>query len=372
MIKTNMAEVEYHLSDRSVRWLVNALQTYQLKVSKHQRHAGVWTLDYKQKFIDSMKRGHPCPLVLIYQDEAGTFWLEDGLQRLTTIRTFIADNFGELTTGQKFSDWSEVERQLFEHKKLPVLIYSNANSQTRVEIFDRFQNGSPLRPGERLNSLGETELVTMTRRLLLADIAEDGSVVRGEYYDRLCNVLGHLRIGDDDKRYTQLLDMVAIMNGVAHGFVGESKGISKKYLDLRDNLTVRINVAEVCRVLDELLWIFEEARRRNPTEDRVKLGIYRNPGNFIGPIVYSLKMFPTEWNRLRDGWVDVLVRFSQTASRADMKAFLHSPTTGLLRGLSKARSWNNDRWRFIYENAFNIPHTNPAPVDDGDETDDTE
>lgn len=365
-------EVEYHLSDRSVRWLVNVLQTYQLKISKHQRHAGVWTLDYKQKFIDSMKRGHPCPLVLIYQDEAGTFWLEDGLQRLTTIRTFINNEFGELSTGQKFSDWSEVDRQLFEHKKLPVLIYSNADIRTRVLIFDRFQNGSPLKPGERLNSLGETELVSMTRRLLLADIAEDGSVVRGEYYDRLCNVLGHLRIGDDDKRYTQLLDMVAVMNGVAHGFVGESKGISKKYLDLRDNLTIRINVAEVCRVLDEVLWIFEEAHRTVPTDDKGKLAVFRNPGNFIGPIVYSLKMFPTDWDRLRAGWVDVLTRFAQTPSKMEMKSFLHSPETGLLRGLSKARSWNNDRWRFIYENAFNIPHANPAPMDDGDETDGTE
>jgi hypothetical protein len=55
-----------------------------------------------------------------------------------------------------------------------------------------------------------------------------------------------------------------------------------------------------------------------------------------------------------------------------MKAFLHNPETGLLRGVSKARSWNNERWRFIYENAFNIPHANPLPLDDGDETDDTE
>jgi hypothetical protein len=365
-------EVEYHLSDRSVRWLVNALQTNQLKVSKHQRHAGVWVLDYKQKFIDSMKRGHPCPLVLIYQSDDGTLWLEDGLQRLTTIRTFLNDEFGELASGQKFSDWCEVHRQLFEHKKIPVMIYSNADALTRVLIFDRFQNGSPLKPGERLNSLGETALVTMTRRLLLADIDDDGNVVRGDYYDRLCSILGHIRIGDDDKRYTQLLDMVAVMNGMANGFVDGSKGISKKYVDLRDNLATAINEEEVRRVIDELLWIFEEARRRYPMDDRVKIGVYRNPGNFIGPIVYSLKMFPGDWERLRNGWIDVIIRFAQTPSRPAMKAFLHNPETGLLRGVSKARSWNNERWRFIYENAFNIPHANPLPLDDGDETDDTE
>jgi hypothetical protein len=364
-------EVEYHLSDRSVRWLVNALQMNQLKISKHQRHAGVWTLDVKQKFIDSMKRGHPCPLVLIYQSDDGTLWLEDGLQRLTTIRTFLTNEFGELMTEQKFSDWPDLDRQLFEHKKIPVLIYSNADARTRVLIFDRFQNGSPLRPGERLNSLGDTELVNMTRRLLLADIDEEGAVVRGDYYDRLCTALGHLRIGDDDKRYTQLLDMVAVMNGMAHGFVNSHKGISKKYVDLRDDLTTPINEAQTRRVVDELLWIFEEARRRYPLDDRVKLGVYRNPGNFIGPIVYSLKTFPTEWDRLRAGWVDCMVRFAQTPSKMEMKTFLHAPETGLLRDVGKARSWNNSRWQVIYENAFNLPRTQQF-VDDGDDSDGTE
>ena len=359
-------EVDYHLSDRSVRWLSNALQNNQMKVSKHQRHAGVWILDVKQKFIDSMKRGHPCPLVLIYQDEDGVFWLEDGLQRLTTIRTFINNEFGELT-GQKFSDWPDLDRQLFEHKKIPVLIYSNADARTRVMIFDRFQNGSPLRPGERLNSLGDTELVTMTRRLLLADVEEDGTVVRGEYYDRLCNVLGHLRIGDDDKRYTQLLDMVAVMNGMAHGFVDGHKGVSKKYVDLRDDLTTPINEASVRALIEQMLWIFEEANRRYPTEDRVKKMTYRNPGNFIGPIVYSLKMYPDEWDRLKDGWVETLVRFAQSNTRD----FLHSRTTGLLRGVSGARSWNNDRWDIIYKTAFNIPHHVIAAADD-DDSDGTE
>lgn len=366
--QNNFNEVDYHLSDRSIRWLATALSNNQMKVSKHQRHAGVWTIDVKQKFVDSMKRGHPCPLVLIYQDGTGTLWLEDGLQRVTTISSFMNNEFGELT-GQKFSDWSDLHRQLFEHKKIPVLIYSNADARTRVLIFDRFQNGSPLRPGERLNSLGDTDLVNMTRRLLLADIQDDGSVVRGEYYDRLCGVLGHLRIGDDDKRYTQLLDMVAVMNGIAHGFVDGHKGISKKYIDLRDDLTTPINEEQVRGTIDHLLWIFEEARRRYPTDNRVKLGVYRNPGNFIGPIVYSLKMFPTRVEELREGWVDTIVRFAQDP---DTRSFLHDPETGLLRGLSKARSWNNSRWQYIYENAFNIPHQTPELLEDGYLSDETE
>lgn len=378
-------EVDFHITERSIRWLASALRLRNLKVAKHQRHAGVWKDEYKKQFIDSLKKGHPCPMILIYQDEDGVMWLEDGLQRLTTLNQFMNDVFGELKTEQKFSEWSDLDRQLFEHKKLPVLIYSNASPQTRVVIFDRFQNGSPLKPGERLNSLSDTVLVNTTLRLLLADKDDTGNVVLGEYYPRLCSVLGHLRILDDDKRYTQLLDMVAVMNGMAHGFVVDktkyepekwpkNAGITKKYEDdLRPNLMLPIDEGEVRILIECLLYIFEEARRRYPTDDRNKLTVYRNPGNFIGPIVYSLKMFSRDWQRLRDGWIDVIVKFAQTASKDEMKDFLYNDQSGLLRGLSKARSWNNVRWQFIYENAFNIPHAGPpGGEDDGDESDDTE
>jgi len=365
-------EVEYHTTEYSIRWIASALRLRNIKVSKHQRHAGVWTPDVKQKFIDSLRRGHPCPMILIYQDEDGMMWLEDGLQRLTTISEFMNDSFGELNTETKFSEWPDVTRQLFEHKKLPVLIYSNADAETRVLIFDRFQNGSPLKPGERLNSLGDTVLVSTTRRLLLVDKDEDGRIVVGAYYPRLCEVLGNLRVFDDDKRYTQLLDMVAVMNGIAHGFVDGNKGISKKYYDLRPNLVKPMNETQVRVLIENLLGIFEEARRRHPTDDRNKLTIYRNPGNFIGPIVYSLKMFPDDMERLRNGWIDVIVRFAQTPTKAEMKDFLYDSQFGLLRGVSKARSWNNDRWQYIYENAFNLPHEQREVVEDGDESDGTE
>ena len=370
MAEQNNQEVDFTISERSIRWLASALRLRNLRVAKHQRHAGVWKLENMQKLIDSLKKGHPCPLILIYQDDDGVHWLEDGLQRLTTIQKFIGDEFGELLTGRKFSEWSEVDRQLFEHKKLPVLSYSNANPQTRVVIFDRFQNGSPLKPGERLNSLGDTILVTKTRQLLYVDKDEEGNEIEGEYLSRLEDVLGHIRRENEDKRYSQLLDLVAVFHGIAHGFVG--KGISKKYNDLRDSLHLAINEQTVRQVIEAMLYIFEEARRRYPTDDKVKLGVYRNPGNFIGPIVYSLKQFPDDWDRLRVGWIDVIERFARTATKDAMKDFLYDPEVGLLRGVSKARSWNNTRWQVIYENAFNIPHANPMAVDDGDESDDTE
>lgn len=360
-----MDHVEFHLSERTIRVLINLFRTGRLRVAKHQRQAKAWNLQYKQKFVDSLKRGHPCPLVLIYEDEDGQMWIEDGLQRISTLAAFLGDEFQELDNGPKYSDWTAHSRDLFELYKLPVLLYSNADQMTRVTIFDRFQNGSPLRVGERLNALGHTDLVTMTRKLLLAEKRDDGTMILGDYYDRLCNVFGPMKIGEDDKRYTQLCEMTAVMNGLAHGFL-DNPGISKKYEDLRGQILKPIDEESVRKVLDRVLSIFEDARTREPTDDKRKLTMLRNPGNFLGPIVYSLKMYPDEWDRLSDGWTDVLVRFARDTD------VLKNKDTGLLKDLSGARSWNNTRWRMIYENAFNIPHDGTYNSVDDDDDDSTE
>jgi hypothetical protein len=357
-----MDHVEFHLSERTIRVLINLFRSGRLRVAKHQRQAKAWNLQYKQKFVDSLKRGHPCPLVLIYEDGDGQFWIEDGLQRISSLSAFMGDEFPELENGSKYADWTPHARDLFELYKLPVLLYSNADQMTRVMIFDRFQNGSPLRVGERLNALGHTDLVSMTRKLLLADKNDDGITVVGEYYARLCAVLGPLKIGEDDKRYSQLCEMTAVMNGLAHGFL-DNPGISKKYEDLRGQILRPIDEASVRTVLDKVLTIFEEARRERPLDDKRMLTMLRNPGNFLGPIVYSLKMYPTEWDRLSAGWTDVLVRFARDPE------VLKNKDTGLLKDLSGARSWNNTRWRMIYENAFNIAHSGLDPVDSNDHSD---
>lgn len=358
-----MDQVSYNITEYAISILISWFISNRLKVAKHQRQSKIWPILYKQRFIDSNKKQHPCPLILIYEDEQGQKWLEDGLQRISTINSFMNDEFGEENSNIKYSEWTEGMKESFKKHKLPVLLYSNADQITRVMIFDRFQNGSPLKEGERLNSLGYTILVTTTRHLLLADKDEDGTLVTGKYYNRLCSVLGEIKYGENDNRYKQLCEFTALMNGIAHGFINKP-GISKKYNDLRETLFDHIDEDKACEIIEALLMILENAKTVEPIDDKKRLGLLRNPGNFLAPIVYSLSMNPRErWNEITTKWTNVIIDFARNPE------MLTNKETGLLKDMNAARSWNNVRWINICRNA-NIPlptyYTNALSEDEDD------
>jgi uncharacterized protein with ParB-like and HNH nuclease domain len=70
----------------------------------------VWTLEEKQKLIDSILKKYPIPAILIAEkeDKQGAFEIIDGLQRLHAILSFIETSFnttdGKLFQFGKLSD----------------------------------------------------------------------------------------------------------------------------------------------------------------------------------------------------------------------------------------------------------------------------
>lgn len=369
-----MASIEFNSSTRSIKDLVASRKSDRIKVPKHQRHS-VWNEKNRAKFVDSCKKGLPFPTILIYQDEDGVGWLEDGLQRITTLSDFMDDKFKD-EDGEKFSEWSEVKQRLFEKYAAPTLTYSGATEIQRVEIFDRFQNGSPLRTGERLHSLEYTPLVSLTKRMLMKYSIDDDApdTVNGEFFDRAQNVWGTIKLGDADKRYNQLCDLVALMNGVVYGCNIAGGGISKKYEDLRDQLFKGITPemeSRAKKVLDELFSIYEDVDLQKPIlgkkkaeQNKVKK-VQKDIGNFNGAIVYSLTQFPDEWKRVHAGWVDFLVKYRDNSNLLEEKILSH---------VTSARSWNLARWETTYKRVFNLVDeteaVHAAVSDDTDEDED--
>ena len=71
---------------RDRRYVVN--RAYQRKL--------IWTLDEKQKFIDSVLRGYPVPLILLAEDNkggSGLLEIIDGMQRLNAIMSFVQNEY---------------------------------------------------------------------------------------------------------------------------------------------------------------------------------------------------------------------------------------------------------------------------------------
>lgn len=349
----------------SVKFLVNRYLDAKIKIPEHQRNPNVWTDKKRKLFIDSCKRNMPCPSILIYRDDNEQDWFEDGLQRLTTLKEFMCDMFTDLN-GKKYSEWSFEDRFRLENYNIATVEYGGATPEERIEIFDRFQNGTPLKVGERLHALSYAPLVKFTKEMLMKYTNADGDVMRGKYLDRAQNVWGIIKCDDSDKRHDELHKLVALMNGIVHGWKSGG-GITKSYEELRETLMTPItdelrHNAE--QVLKELLAIYDEADVRNPLQGKKHLSVQKTIGNFTGAIVYSLKTYPDEWERLHNGWVDFLVNY-----RTDNSLL----KTVIKDKVSDCRNWTEERWTTTYKRVFNIADPNDrvksSASEDSDEDD---
>jgi hypothetical protein len=117
-------------------------------------------------------------------------------------------------------------------------------------------------------------------------------------------------------------------------------------------------------VLDELFNIYDEADLRNPLQGRKHFSVQKNIGNFTGAIVYSLKMFPDDWERLRNGWVEFLVSYRKDNSLLKTK---------IKDYVADCRNWTENRWLTTYKHVFNIAEHNEraksSASEDSDEDD---
>jgi len=360
-----MSSMNYEITQHSIKYLVSRYVTTKIKIPEHQRNANVWTEAKRKLFIDSCKKNMPSPSILIYTDEMDQEWFEDGLQRLTTLKDFMQDKFTDLND-RKCSEWTEIEKYRFGDYRIAVVTYSGASPEERVVIFDRFQNGSPLKTGERLHALSYAPLVKFTKEMLMKYTNADGDEMRGEYLDRAQQVWGAIKCDNSDKRYDELHKLVALMNGIVHGWKS-CGGITKSYEELRETLMTPItdemkDNAE--RVLKELFAIYDEADVRNPLQGKKYLSVQKTIGNFTGAIVYSLKTFPDDWERLHNGWVEFLVCYRKDNSLLETKIKKH---------VSKCRNWTEDRWTTTYKHVFNIAGPNDraksSASEDSDEDD---
>ena len=329
-----MSQVKYNISTRSLEDLLRSKAENRLTIPPHQRNAKVWNEKTRKNLIDTIKNGYPIPSINIHEETSGIGSIEDGLQRLTTMEMFKAGEFPD-SSGKHYPDWSEIDQYKFLNYQIPVLTFRNAELSERIEIFDRFQNGCPLRAGERINSLSYTPLVKYAIDILRTP----GKGL----HDRASLIWGPMKTGDKDKRYNDLLATVALVNGAAHGFRDSSGGVTKNYENLRCNLQIPVQTEQATRCLEELLSIYEDASKKRPVEGKSNLSTQRNAGNFSGYILYSLKECPDAWKRLHDRWVDFIVKYRENNNI--LYSILH-------RGLTASRNWNVTRWKTGCHNLF--------------------
>lgn len=123
-----------------------------------QRREGQWKLYDKSLLIDSVLRNYPIDPIRVQEKEDKIKYIFDGVQRSTTFRDFLSDEFalskkldpviieGEtyIIAGKKYSQLDEEVKDKIDNNAIIVYIFSDCTDEDIKEMFRRQNNGKPL------------------------------------------------------------------------------------------------------------------------------------------------------------------------------------------------------------------------------------
>jgi hypothetical protein len=202
--------------------------------------------------------------------------LEDGQQRLTTLRRYITNAFRD-SHGRLFSDLTPVEQSRFEAYIVNVMTYSNATDEQAITIFNNLQNGSSCSIGERVYSLSRiSPLVQFTLETLLTP----GS----GFYDRTVPFWGERTAKGQRGKY--MTEAFALCAGLAHG----SQYISKKWSDIDEIVARPFSREKLLTDLEFLISIYEAVHQQAPITTKKLKKFYWDLGNFTAYIIHSMTL----------------------------------------------------------------------------------
>lgn len=322
--------------------LIDKLNTNLIAIPPHQREF-CWPQKKQQLFIDTVQANMPTNSILLrkdrnYEHES----LEDGRQRLTTLRDYMApDSLVIDKEGRLFKDLPRLLQRQMEMYSFSVIRYSNATDEQAVDIFNRAQNGQPLTMGQRMYALtGISPIVKFAKKTLLT--AGIG------LHDRATAVWG-ARNGKDPKR-TIFRDAVILAMSAVFGMT------TKKWDEIEEKKFLSSAISHEQEVyaiglLTELIEIYEKTDVEAPVRGKSMLNRQWSLSNFSPYILWSLRKYPAEHERVIAGWVAWLVKYRGDDSLLNCE---------LKCDVSQARSWNNDRWKFGYLRIFD-PDSDELP-----------
>jgi hypothetical protein len=169
------------------RYLVN--RKYQRKL--------VWTLEEKRKFIDSILKGYPVPIILLAEvrkNERTVYEIIDGMQRLNALMGFIENEYA--VNGQFFEIESMAQSKqrlddtILEQREpkmdrdasvriasytVPVSVYEAGRENEIDEVFRRINSGGRQLSKQELRTAGATGYFAQAVRIISSKIRGDAS-----------------------------------------------------------------------------------------------------------------------------------------------------------------------------------------------------
>jgi hypothetical protein len=124
------------------------------KIPKHQRFF-TWSISLQQKLVKSVFNGFPIPCIILVRHEHESFTIEDGQQRITSLKLFYEDKFEcdiyDTGENKKFSELSADDKFVFKTYMIGCDTYSGnqITPSQIIQIFILLNQGKPLTDNDK-------------------------------------------------------------------------------------------------------------------------------------------------------------------------------------------------------------------------------
>ena len=136
------------------------------RIPEHQRFPQ-WKIERQRGLVQSIFKNFPMSGIILskrIEDNTEFFDIEDGQTRLSTLQDYYDDKFSFM--GLKFSQLSESQKRFFERYRINVEIIEKADEYEINEIFEKLQDGVPLKDFDKYWNRKETPLVRYALELI--------------------------------------------------------------------------------------------------------------------------------------------------------------------------------------------------------------
>lgn len=195
--KSNIAQTDLSIRNESIQRIFNFYKSDLFFVNRRYQRKLIWTIEEKERFVDSIVKGLPVPLILLAETESQgitSFEIIDGMQRLNTINAFIEgeftyqDHYFDLNTlveskslldsGQLTQKTPVLDRRICERFAsyiLPISVYSFSDESKVDEVFIRINSYGRHLSRQELRAAGTLESFGDLVRLVSSEIRTDVS-----------------------------------------------------------------------------------------------------------------------------------------------------------------------------------------------------
>ncbi|REJ29252.1 GmrSD restriction endonuclease domain-containing protein [Caldibacillus debilis] len=199
MHKESTSSIQRELSIRSesIQRIYNFYKNNLFFVNRRYQRKLIWTIEEKKKFIDSIIKGYPIPLILLAEtkiEDKIVFEIIDGMQRLNAITSFIEGEFDydgyyfdletmvesksaldEQILTQKEPRLSRKYCEIFASYVLPLSVYSFTDERKIDEIFIRINSYGKHLSRQELRSAGTLGIFNELVRQISSKIRTDAT-----------------------------------------------------------------------------------------------------------------------------------------------------------------------------------------------------